>query len=349
LRLAAIWVAVFAAAVAWLGVTEPWDEGYYGVASALVESGELVRTPQGVGYPLLIAPAVAVGGIEAAELFTAAFAALAFVLAALLARRIVPEPYASAGAALAGLSAPVVALAGELLPQAAAGTLLAGATLCTVAAREEARPLPVFAAGALLAPLPWLDPWFVVPAIPVGVALYVWCRRARRPTMGLIAVELAVASAVVYVTVNERVFGGVTPGAGTGADTVAEHLERLPRLVTLWVDPDAGLLRWAPIFAFVFFGAWLLRRSRSEGLARAVPARATAEAAAGLSLAVVAAVVLVAAFLVPTIDTEPFAARHLVPALPVAAALVAWGLRHAPRVGAALGAVTLVLTATALL
>jgi hypothetical protein len=50
---------------------------------------------------------------------------------------------------------------------------------------------------------------------------------------------------------------------------------------------------------------------------------------------------LVAAFLFPTIDTEPFVARHLVPALPVAAALVAWGLRHAPRVGAALGVVTL--------
>ena len=76
-----------------------------------------------------------------------------------------------------------------------------------------------------------------------------------------------------------------------------------------------------------------------------VPERAGAEAAAGLALAVVAAVLLVATFATPTIDTEPFAARHLVPALPVAAALVAWGLRHAPRVGALLGAASLALSA----
>ena len=190
-----------------------------------------------------------------------------------------------------------------------------------------------------------------MPAVPVAAALYVWCRRARHPTLGLIAVELVAASVVLYVTLNERLYGGPTPWSAlpagvsaTGAHTVAEHLERLPRLVTLWLDPADGLLRWAPVLAFVFFAAWLLRRSRAEGLARVVPARAAAEAAAGLSLAVVAAVLLVAAFLTPVIDTEPFSARHLVPALPVAAALVAWGLRHAPRVGAALGAVTLALS-----
>jgi hypothetical protein len=37
-----------------------------------------------------------------------------------------------------------------------------------------------------------------------------------------------------------------------------------------------------------------------------------------------------------------FPGRYLVPALPLAVALVAWGLRHAPRVGAALAALTLV-------
>jgi hypothetical protein len=54
----------------------------------------------------------------------------------------------------------------------------------------------------------------------------------------------------------------------------------------------------------------------------------------------VATVLLVAAFLVPTADD-----RYLVPALPVAGALVAWGLRHAPRVGAALAVATLALSA----
>jgi hypothetical protein len=203
----------------------------------------------------------------------------------------------------------------------------------------------------MLAVLPWLDPRYIVPALPVAVALYLFCRRARRPTLGLIAVELVGASVVLFATLNEQLYGGPTPWSAlpstvsaTGAFTVAEHLERAPRLVTVWVDPDAGLLRWAPVLVFVLFAAWLLRRSREEGLARLVPERASAEAAAGLALAVVAGVLLVAAFLMPDLETEPFAARHLVPALPVAGALVAWGLRHAPRVGGALGAITLALS-----
>src|SRR6185295_12408710 len=119
-----------------------------------------------------------------------ALAALGFVLGALIARRIVPEPYASAGAALAGLSAPAIAHGAAVYPEAAAGTLLAAATLCALTAYEGPRAAPVIAGGALLAVLPWLGPLFVVPAVPIAVALYRWCRRGRRPLLGLVAVEL---------------------------------------------------------------------------------------------------------------------------------------------------------------
>jgi hypothetical protein len=353
-RLAALAAVLVAVYVAGLGLEpRPPDDPYLRTAAALVDEGELLRGARGLGFPLLIAPAQAIGGATAVELFLVAVAALGFVLGALLARRIVPEPYASAGAALAGLSAPAIVYAGEIGSEAAAGTLLAGATLCAAVARDAPRPAPVFGAAALLALLPWLDPRYVIPAVPVAASLYLFCRRARHPTLGLIAVELVGASLVLYATLNEGLYGGPTPWSAlpsgvsaTGAFSVAEHLERAPRLVTLWLDPGAGLLRWAPIFALVLFGAWLLRRSRWERLARVVPERAGAEVAAGLALAVVAAVLLVAAFLVPSIDTEPFAARHLVPALPVAAALVAWGLRHAPRLGAALGAITFAISAS---
>ena len=355
MRLVGLAVVLAAAYVAGLGLEPRAGAEYLRTADALVADGVLVRGAWGLGFPLVIAPAEAVGGARTVELFLVAVAVAGFVLGALLARRIVPEPYASAGAALTGLSAPAVVYAGEIGPEMTAGALLAGATLCTAIAREAARPAPVFGAAAMLAVLPWLDPRYVIPALPVATALYLWCRNARRPTLGLIAVELAAASVVLYVSLNERLYGGPTPWSwlpggvtATGADTVAGHLERAPRLVALWVDPADGLLRWAPVLAFVFFAAWLLGRSRREGLARAVPTRAAAEAAAGLALAVIAAVVLVAAFLVPAIDTEPFSARHLVPALPVAAAPVAWGLRHAPRLGAALGAVSLALSGTLL-
>ena len=54
---------------------------------------------------------------------------------------------------------------------------------------------------------------------------------------------------------------------------------------------------------------------------------------------------LVAAFAAPTLDGEWFPARHLMAAFPIAAALAAWGLRHAPRTGAVLGALTLLCSA----
>ena len=54
---------------------------------------------------------------------------------------------------------------------------------------------------------------------------------------------------------------------------------------------------------------------------------------------------MVAAFAAPTLDGDWFPARHLMTAFPVAAALAAWGLRHAPRTGAVLGAVTLLCSA----
>ena len=155
------------------------------------------------------------------------------------------------------------------------------------------------------------------------------------------------AALVVYVSVNDVLFGGVTPyaaarpGAGaTGADGLLEHLERIPRLATVWVDPEEGLLRWAPVLALAFVGAYLLWRSRHERLARVVAEHVDAEVAAALLLLVVAAATAVAAFGAPRLDGPWPPARHLVVALPVAGALAAWGLRRAPRAGALLGLVT---------
>jgi hypothetical protein len=324
-RLVALWLLLFAV---YLVGNEPLgaqEQEYLRIAHALGD--EIVRSPLGFGFPLLIAPF----GEGAAEVVLAGVAALGFVLAALLARRIVPEPYASVGAALAGLSAPAVEYAATIRPGMIAGTLLAGATLCAVTAREKPRPAPVFGAAAMLGVLPWLDPLYVIPAVPIAAALYVWCRQGRRATMGLIAVELAAASVVVYVTLNEQLYGGPTPWSASSVSP-AEYLERLARDATPW-------LQLLAIFALVAYAAWLLRRSRAEGLARLVQERATAEAAAALGLAVVACALVVGAA-----DS-----RLLVSALPVAGALVAWPLRHAPKMGAVLGAVTLAITAYQLL
>jgi hypothetical protein len=105
------------------------------------------------------------------------------------------------------------------------------------------------------------------------------------------------------------------------------------------VDRDYGLLRWAPLFALAISGAWLVWRGRTERLREAIPAYRRAEAAGGLCAGAVGAHLLVAAFLAPTMFGFWFPPRHLVAALPLAVPLVAWGLRHAPRLGTALALV----------
>jgi hypothetical protein len=97
--------------------------------------------------------------------------------------------------------------------------------------------------------------------------------------------------------------------------------------------------------ALAFVGAWLLWRSRRERLARAVPAVRDREAAAELLLLVCAGQIAVAAFGAPTMYGFWFPGRHLMAALPCAAPLAAWGLRHHPRAGGALAALSLAATA----
>jgi hypothetical protein len=388
LRLAALWLLLFAVYLAALGIDSApgaeygSDEPHYLlIAESIVSDADLdlrdeyatrayadwlpgtlrtnarpiggvLREPQGVGFPLLIAPAYALGGPRLVAVLLAAIAALGFVLAALLARRIVPEPYASGGAALAGLSPPAIAHGTAVYPELVAGTLLAGGALCAVGARQAPRVAPVAGGAAMLAVLPWLGVKYAVPAIPVGVALTVWCVRAGRRMLGIVSAELVVGSLVFYATLNETLFGGPTPYSaglpGTtpfDVDSAVDYLGRTPRLIGLWLDRDYGLLRWAPVLALAFFAGWLLVRSRRDQLARVLPERATAEAAAGLALSICAGVLVIAAFAAPTMFGEWFPGRQLAAALPALGALCAWGLRHAPRVGAALGALTVATSA----
>ena len=114
----------------------------------------------------------------------------------------------------------------------------------------------------------------------------------------------------------------------------------LPRLATLFVDREVGLLRWAPVLALavprrlaaVALAARAARQARRRAprrRARRVPrARGLRGAARGRGVRAAA-------------PRRPAGATALAPALPCAVPLVAWGLRHAPRAGLALGALTL--------
>jgi hypothetical protein len=190
----------------------------------------------------------------------------------------------------------------------------------------------VFGGALLLALLPWLGWTYVLPGIVVGWALVRWTLRARRRMPAIVAGEALSASLVFYATLNDRFYGGLTPRSA-GADGLPSfplgYLRRIPRLASLWIDRDFGLLRWAPVLALVFFAGWLLYVSRRDQLARVAPARREAESAAYLSLGVLGATLGVVAFAGAKVDAFP--GVTLIAALPAAGALTAWSLRHVPR------------------
>ena len=85
-----------------------------------------------MGFPLLIAPAYALGGPRGVELFLAAIAALAIALAYRLALRVAPDPWALGAALAVGLSPPLLAYSTAVYPELPAAAALAGATLLAV-------------------------------------------------------------------------------------------------------------------------------------------------------------------------------------------------------------------------
>ena len=339
--------------------TKAWRDFYDGQLRprGKPQSDGRIHEPQGAGFGLFIAPAYAIGGATAVELWLAALAALGFVAAAALARRLVPEPWATRGVVIGALSLPAVAYATTVLPELAAGALIAIATALALRIRDDertghdTRALDAIAAAILLAIVLWFGPKFALVGVPVLVVMVRWTRRAGRRFVGLVAAEVAFASLVAYLTTSDILFGGWTPYATdasplgpTGAEGLIDHAARAGRLITLWVDPDQGLLRWAPFLALAFVGAYLLLRSRSERLAAVLQDQARSERAATLMLTVVAAALLVATFAAASIDGPWPPGRHLIVVLPLLAALAAWGMRRLPRTGTALAAATLALT-----
>lgn len=307
-----------------------------------------LNEPHGVGFPLLVAPAYALAGPTGVELFLAAIAALALVLAYRLALRVVPDPWALGAALAVGLSPPFVAYGTAVYPELAAAATLAGAALMALRLGERVTRRDAFACFLLLGTLPWLGTKFALAGLVVGAfaARALW--RARRRTLAVGAVEVSLFSVAVYVAINEAIYGGPTPYAaalagetGTDASFPGGYLNRAYRLVALFIDRDYGLLRWAPVFVLAIAGLWFLWRSHRDRLARAVPGVRAMELTAGLCAAALGAQLLVAAFGAPTMFGFWFPPRHLLAGLPLALPLVAWGLRQLPRFGSALTALTL--------
>ena len=325
-----------------------WEKWYGGELhpTARPDGAGRILEPQGAGLPLLLAPAWAIGGVVGVRLFLAALAAIAFACAASLGRRIVPEPWATSAALVVGLSAPVVAASTTIRPEIPCAAALAGAAVLALRIRDRPEAAVAFWAALLVAVVPWLGLTAAAPAIVVALALARWLRRRQRGLAGFVALEVVFTSAVVFITINDRLYGGLTPyasgartGPSTGLHDAGDVLGRFPRLFEV-----IGPLWWIPFLVMGLVSVWLLWRSRRTRLAAALPEQVNVEVVAAFMGLVVAAQVLEAAFLAPRVAGPWFHARLLVPALPFAAALAAWGLRRFPRTGALLGVATLGMT-----
>jgi hypothetical protein len=383
-RAAALWLLLFAVYAATVGLDAFGDADYGGdephfllTTKSIVEDGSpdlldefrtrdygeisdadlqprgaltrgLLNEPHGVGFPLLIAPAYAIGGPVAVELFLAAIAALAMVLAYALALRVVPDPWAIAAVLLTGLSPPMLAWSTAVYPALPAGAVLAAALLLTLKLSDRrSRPM-VFGCFALLGVLPWLAVPFILPGavLAVFVVRMLWGQHRRMLAIG--GLEVVGFSLIFYGSFNDNLFGGLTPYAAqlpgdsaTGSHALVEHAERTYRFVALWIDREFGLLRWAPLFTLAWVGLWFVWREWRAGLARVIPELRGEEFAAALCASVIGAQLIVATFLAPTMFGFWFPGRHLMPVLPLMVPLVAIGLRRAPRLGGVLGAIGL--------
>ena len=307
----------------------------------LQPSGAL-HEPHSIGLPLLAAPVYALGGERAVELLVAALLALAMAFGYLLARRVVPDPW-GAGATLAlGLSPPLVAHGTAVIPEPVVAAPLAAAALLAARIRESPgsriRPVVCF---VLLAAAAWFGPKFLPVAVVIGWLVVRALRRAGRKWLALVSAEAGFFGLALLVGLNEAIFGGPTPhsaqlagASATGADTAVDYLERVWRSVALFLDRDYGLIRWAPVAALGFVGAWVLYRAARERLARAIAGLDEEHAVARMCAAAVLAAILTATLLVPTLERNGFPGRELIAVMPLAVPLAALGLRQAPRLGA---------------
>lgn len=315
--------------------------------TAAPDSAGRILEPQGIGFPLLLVPGYALAGATGARLLLALLTAIAFACAAALARRIVPEPWASASALAIGLSPPVVAAATAIHPEVPEAAMLAGAALLALRVRDAPHATPAFWAALLVALLPWIGLTAVLPAVVVALAMTRWLRRRRRGLAGFVALEVVLTSAVVFITVNDRLFGGLTPYSGrlasgpvTGVHRAGDVVDRVPRAFELLGD----LLRWAPVTILALVGAYLLIRAHRERLAAALADHVHVEVVALFAALLAGAQLAEATFLAPHVHGAWFPTRLLVPALPFLAAPAAWALRRHPRIGGGLALATAALT-----
>jgi hypothetical protein len=223
--------------------------------------------------PLLLAPAVAVGGWIGGKLALAGVAGLLGAATVWVAvRRFEVSPrVASLVTVVFGASIPLAAYGNQVYPElAAALAVVVGVSAVTGPLRRGG----LWTLGAAVVALPWLAVKYT-PVAAVLALLGLW-RLLHAPGRRAAAWGLAgglAAAGLVFVGVHQLVYGGWTPYAAgdhfiTGEFSVVgfhpNYLGRSQRLAGLLVGRKFGIAAWQP--------AWLLAVPALAALARARPA-----------------------------------------------------------------------------
>lgn len=267
--------------------------------------------------PVVLAPALALGGWMGAKLFLALLAGVLGALIVWIAVRRFDVSVEAAGlaAGVFGASAPFAVYGNQVYPELPAALCVAVAVI-GLSARSSAG---LVALGIAITALPWLSIKYVPVAATLAVLGSVTLWRAGR-SRWLVGFAGALAlMGVAFVAAHLQWYGGVTPYAVGDHFTSGEfsvvgndphYPGRAGRLLGLLVDRNFGLVAWQP--------AWFLVVPATVALLRSRPARWST-----LSLPL-AVGWFSATFIALTMHGWWWPGRQLVVVLPCAVISIAW-------------------------
>jgi hypothetical protein len=285
--------------------------------------------------PLVLAPAMGLGGWRAAKvemamlagLLAAAMVWLAVVRAGLPVRR------AALGVAAFSLTAPLAVYGTQVYPELPAALVV---TVAVAAGSGALSRRALVTLAVAVSALVWLSVKYApVGAVIAAVALWRLWRDGRRRDLAWLTGGLAL-SGVVFAAVHLAIYGGLTPYATGDHFTSGElgvvgsdpnYIGRSRRLVNLLVDRDFGIAAWQPLWLAAVPAAVALGRRRPSWWAPVL-----LPAAVGW---------LSATFVALTMQGYWWPGRQLVVVLPLlAVAITGWAPMRVLAAGLVLGVTT---------
>ena len=236
----------------------PWHEINLNQQTIPLNETNQRISPHDPLLPILLAPAMAIGGWTSAKIFLAMIssASAAMTLALVTKRwRLSTLPAALVIAAFF-CSPPLVAYGSQVYPEMpAALAVLIGTFAITGAATRTNLAI----ASISIISLPWLSVKYVpVAAILALFTLWQTWNSARK--RALVTAVFLVLNGIIFLIVHQKIYGGWTVYAsgdhfvnGKEFEVVGEYwnpLGRTRRVIGLLIDRGFGLAAWAPAFLF---------------------------------------------------------------------------------------------------